>query len=99
MSGLLTSDIPLLTSLINSEYEVNQITTSNVGFEDILTFERPDLLQPEPEVPLNPPSPESPDSQDVPEVTSPLSLLLIGILLAGSILKRRFTCRMATQHR
>jgi hypothetical protein len=94
-----TNDVPLLTSLINSEYEVNQITTSNVGFEDILTFERPDLLQPEPEVPLNPPSPESPDSQDVPEVTSPLSLLLIGILLAGSILKRRFTCRMATQHR
>ena len=94
-----TVDIPLLTSIISPEYEVNRITASNVGFEDILTFERPDPPQLEPEVPLNPPSPESPNSQDVPEVTSPLSLLLIGIILAASLLKRRLTCRMATQHR
>lgn len=94
-----TVDIPLLTSIISPEYEVNQITASNVGFEDILTFELPDSPESIVETPLEPKLPESQQHQDIPEPTSPLTLILLGILLAGSVLKRRLTCRMATQHR
>ena len=35
----------------------------------------------------------------IPEPSSTLSLILIGIIFGGSVLKRRRTCRMATQRR
>lgn len=94
-----TSDIFLLTSLINSDYEVNQISGANVGFEDILTFELPETYESVVEVPVDTQPSESQQSQDIPEPTSTLSLILIGIIFGGSALKRRWTCRMATQHR
>ncbi|KPQ39397.1 MAG: PEP-CTERM protein-sorting domain [Phormidium sp. OSCR] len=94
-----TSDIFLLTSLINSDYEVNQLTGANVEFEDILTFELPESYESVVEVPVDTQPSESQQSQDIPEPTSTLSLILIGIIFGGSALKRRWTCRMATQHR
>ena len=94
-----TVDIPLLTSIISPEYEVNRITASNVGFEDILTFERPDAHESIIDVPKDRSVSETSGSQEIPEPTSPLSLILIGIILGGAALKRRWTCRMATQHR
>ncbi|NMG59524.1 PEP-CTERM sorting domain-containing protein [Geitlerinema sp. P-1104] len=94
-----TSDIPLLTSLINSDYEVNQITGAKVEFEDILTFELPNTNESVVEVPVETEFPETQQSQDIPEPTSTLSLILIGIIFGGSALKRRRTCRMATQRR
>lgn len=86
-----TVDISLFGKIFNSEYDVLQVRAADVGLEDILNFQVTQSSETQSQVPVNSPSNEVPDSTSVPEPNSPLSLVVLGTLFLGYLLKRRLT--------
>lgn len=90
-----TLDDSIFSEMVTRHYQVTQVTEAELTLEDLVNFGLPEPSTPQPEVPVNPPNNEAQDSASVPETTSPLSLMVLGVLFLGCLLRRQLVQRRA----
>lgn len=93
-----TIDNFIFSDMVQPEYTVTQVEEAELGLDDLVNFQ---TSQTQVEVPADNTGGTSSDMTSVPESASPWSLVILGILLFATLLKRQFTDRteLATTRR
>lgn len=90
-----TLDDSIFSEMVTRHYQVTQVTEAELDLQDLVNFGLPESSPSQPEVPVTAPNHEGQDSASVPEMTSPLSLLVLGALFLGCLLRRQLVQRRA----
>ncbi|WP_159786253.1 hypothetical protein [Sodalinema gerasimenkoae] len=88
-----TLDDSIFSEMVTGDYQVTQVIEAELDLEDLVNFGLPESPPSQPEVPVTVPNHEGQNSASVPEMTSPLSLLVLGALFLGCLLRRQLVQR------